>query len=303
MRGFEQVVLGVTQYELNVRYTWGMASPSTWFITGASRGLGNALARHALQRGEYVVAASRSGNVGIEGAASHRLHQVALDVTDEKSITAAVSSAHERLGAIDILVNNAGLGLVGAVEETSQPEVRAVFETNVFGMLSVTRAVLPDMRERRAGHVVNIGSMGGFAQVAGWGVYGATKFALEGLSEAMAAELNPLGIHVMIVEPGGFRTGFLSSVHASSMEIPDYIDTAGAVRRAVLAGEARQANDPARGAAALFEAVVATAPPTRLQLGADAVAMVETKLDRVREELERWRPVACSTAVGAGGSS
>lgn len=182
-------------------------------------------------------------------------------------------------------------------EEASAAEVEAVFATNVFGLLNVTRAVLPHMRAARSGHVVNITSMGGFAQVAGWGVYGATKFAVEGLSEAMQAELSPLGIKVTIVEPGSFRTGFLdgSSLHATASEHPDYAATAGRVRQAAAAGNGSQVNDPAKGAAAIYAAVTAAQPPVRFQAGPDAVAMVEAKLIRVRDELEAWRPLASST--------
>jgi NAD(P)-dependent dehydrogenase (short-subunit alcohol dehydrogenase family) len=275
---------------------------ATWFITGAARGLGFEIALRALDSGANVVATSRSLSqveavfATVPGA-SARLLPVALDVTDENQAAAAVHAAIARFGSIDVLVNNAGRGLLGAVEEASAAEVEAVFATNVFGLLNVTRAVLSHMRPARSGHVVNISSMGGFAQVAGWGVYGATKFAVEGLSEAMQAELSPLGINVTIVEPGSFRTNFLddSSLHATANELADYAATVGRVRQAVAASNGGQVNDPAKGAEAIYAAVTAGQPPLRLQLGPDAVAMVEDKLARVRGELEAWRSLASST--------
>jgi NADP-dependent 3-hydroxy acid dehydrogenase YdfG len=275
---------------------------ATWFISGAARGLGYAMARHAVEAGANVVATARS-LTQVEAAfatvagVTERFLPVALDVTDESKAVAAVEATIARFGSIDVLVNNAGRGLLGAVEEASAADVEAVFATNVFGLLNVTRAVLPYMRSARSGHVVNISSMGGFAQVAGWGVYGATKFAVEGLSEAMRAELSPLGINVTIVEPGSFRTSFLdgSSLHTTANELPDYAATVGRVRQAVATSNGGQINDPAKGAAAIYAAVTAGQPPFRFQVGPDAVAMVEDKLTRVRDELEAWRHLASST--------
>lgn len=275
---------------------------ATWFITGAARGLGFEIATRALEAGDSVVATARNTDQVEDAFAEsagfpERILPVALDVTDEQQAEIAVEVAIERFGSIDFLVNNAGRGLLGAVEEASAAEVEAVFATNVFGVLNVTRAVLPHMRGARSGHVVNIGSMGGFAQVAGWGVYGATKFALEGLSEAMHAELSPLGISVTIVEPGSFRTNFLdgSSLQTTTNEFPDYGETAGSVRHAVTTSNGTQPSDPARGAAAIYTAVTSDEPPLRFQVGPDAISMVEAKLSRVREELETWRDLASST--------
>ncbi len=277
-----------------------------WFVTGAGRGLGYEIARYALSRGETVAAAARNLDQ-IDSAYSatpgypDRVLPVALDVTDEAQAARAVDAAIERFGKIDVLVNNAGRGLLGAVEEANAAEVASVFATNVFGLLNVTRAVLPHMRTARSGHIVNISSMGGFAQVAGWGIYGATKFAVEGLSESMRAELAPLGIAVTVVEPGSFQTDFLaeSSLHTTARQIEDYAPTAGQVRRASLQSSGRQKNDPAKGAAAIFEAVTAPNPPSRFQVGPDAVAMVERKLEFVRAELESWRALASSTLTSS----
>jgi NAD(P)-dependent dehydrogenase (short-subunit alcohol dehydrogenase family) len=283
---------------------------ATWLVTGAARGLGYEIARHALDAGASVVATARSASQAEAAFAAApgfpaRLLPVALDVTDERQAAAAAAAAIARFGSIDVLVNNAGRGLLGAVEEASAAEVEAVFATNVFGLLNVTRAVLPHMRAARRGQVVNISSMGGFAQVAGWGVYGATKFAVEGLSEALQAELSPLGIKVTIVEPGSFRTSFLDggSLHTTANEWPDYAATAGRVRQSVATSNGGQINDPAKGAAAIYAAVTAGQPPFRFQVGPDAVAMVADKLTRVRDELEAWRPLASSTLFTATADS
>jgi NAD(P)-dependent dehydrogenase (short-subunit alcohol dehydrogenase family) len=279
---------------------------ATWFITGAARGLGFRIALHALDAGANVVAAARSV-AQVETAYSavpgfaERVLRVALDVTDERQVVAAVNAAIVRFGRIDVLVNNAGRGLLGAVEEATAAEVEAVFATNVFGLLNVTRAVLPHMRAEHSGNIVNISSMGGFAQVPGWGVYGATKFAVEGLSEAMSAELAPLGITVTLVEPGSFRTDFLdgTSLHSTAAEIPDYALTAGKVRQAAATNNQRQINDPVKGAAAIYAAVTAAQPPSRLPLGPDAISMIEKKLADVREELDAWRSLSSSTLFSA----
>jgi NAD(P)-dependent dehydrogenase (short-subunit alcohol dehydrogenase family) len=274
----------------------------TWFISGAARGLGYEIALQALEAGANVVAGARNPAL-IEAAYSSvpglagRLLPIALDVTDEDQAVAAVAAAIDRFGRIDYVVNNAGRGLIGAVEETSTAEALAVFTTNVFGLLNVTRAVLPHLRANRSGHIINIGSMGGFAQVPGWGVYGATKFAVEGLSEALHAELSPLGIRVTVVEPGSFRTDFLdgTSLHETSVQIADYASTVGKVRQAASANNHAQVNDPAKGAAAIYAAVTAAKGPSRLQIGPDAITMVESKLALVHRELDAWRALGSST--------
>lgn len=272
---------------------------AVWFVTGAGRGLGAAIVRQVLTRGDQVVAASRRPEAVQEQTESLDLLPVRLDVTNESEAVKAVGEAVERFGRIDFLVNNAGRSLLGAVEEATATDVQEVFATNLFGVLAVTRAVLPVMRRQRSGTVVNIGSMGGFAQSPGWGVYGATKFALEGISEALAAEVQPLGIHVTIVEPGSFRTDFLdsASLRSASTTIPDYAATVDPVRAASHSRSGTQANDPDLGAAAIVNALTATAPPFRLPLGRDAVSTIERKLESVRQELDRWRSVSESTQV------
>src|ERR1700722_2828354 len=183
---------------------------SVWFITGASRGFGFEMAKLALERGDQVVATARNPQAVVDALGQgEAMLALPLDVTDPDAPQRAVTAAVESFGRIDVLVNNAGRGLVGAVEEVSDEEVRAVYETNVFGALAVLRAVLPVMRRQRSGHVLNISSVAGFSASAGWGVYGSTKFAIEAISEAAGAEVAPLGIKVTVIEPGVFRTDFL----------------------------------------------------------------------------------------------
>src|ERR1700742_2220317 len=207
---------------------------SVWFITGASRGFGLEIAREALARGDSVVATARNPQAVQDAIldGGDRLLAVGLDVGVSEQVTRAVQAAIERFGRIDVLVNNAGRGLVGTVEETSDAEARALFEVNVFGLLAVTRAVLPYMRAARSGLVVNLSSVGGFVAWPGWGVYAATKFAVEALSEAMTHELAPLGIRSVAIEPGPFRTNFLdgSSLSVVQMRLDDYSATAGSAR-------------------------------------------------------------------------
>lgn len=273
----------------------------TWFITGASRGLGLEVARLALARGDAVVAAARNPR-HIEQAFDgmpERLLAVELDVTSEAHAVEAVARATERFERIDVLVNNAGRGLIGAVQEASDAEIRAVFDINVFGLLSVTRAVLPNMRSNGSGRIVNISSVGGFTARAGGGIYAGTKFAVEAVSEAMRAELAPLGIQVVIVEPGAFRTDFLdpSSMVLAASTIEDYAPTAGQFRDWAPRGNHKQPGDPRKAAAAIVEVATADDPPLRLVLGADAVARIEDKLKQVASDIASWRELSRSTDI------
>jgi NAD(P)-dependent dehydrogenase (short-subunit alcohol dehydrogenase family) len=270
----------------------------TWLITGASRGFGYEIARQALELGDNVVATARRPAEITAVLSSDRLLALPLDVTDEAAARRAVDAAVERFGGIDVLVNNAGRGLLGAVEEASDAEVRAVYDTNVFGLLAVTRAVLPVLRRQRSGRVLNISSVGGFTTGAGWGIYGSTKFAVEGLSEALRIELAPLGIDVTIVEPGVFRTDFLddSSLHSTAAIVDDYHGTAGNTRGWAVDNNHAQAGDPVKGAAAIITVATAEKPPLRVQLGADCVTRVEAKLAYVADELAQWRDLALSTS-------
>jgi NAD(P)-dependent dehydrogenase (short-subunit alcohol dehydrogenase family) len=276
--------------------------PRVWFITGASRGIGARIAEAALARGDAVVATARDA-VALEQRFGSRpgLLAVALDVTDEPQAARAVGAALERFGRIDILVNNAGYGLLGAVEEASAEEGR-LYDTNVFGLLNVTRAVLPQMRERRSGHVINISSLGGVQSAAGFGVYCSTKFAVEGLTEALHAELAPLGIHATVVEPGYFRTDFLESqsLVTSPRALGDYAGTAGAVRERAKQISLNQPGDPERLAQAILALVDAPTPPLRLPLGTDTLQAIADKHAFVERETAAWRGVAASTDFPPG---
>lgn len=271
--------------------------PRVWLITGASRGFGQRIARAALARGDAVVATARnSASLAALGNAPGLL-PLALDVTDEVQAHAVAEAALACFGRIDVLVNNAGYGLVGAVEEASANEIRQLYETNVFGLLNVTRAVLPGMRARRAGQVLNFSSIGGLRSGPGFGVYCSTKFAVEGLSEALHAELAPLGVHVTVIEPGYFRTEFLegNSLVVSPTEFEDYAGTSGQVREAARRMSLNQPGDPDRLTDAILRLADADQPPRRLPLGTDTLAVLEGRGAILVEETRAWRSVSAST--------
>nr|WP_315255828.1 oxidoreductase [uncultured Duganella sp.] len=269
-----------------------------WFITGASRGFGLLTAQKALARGDLVAATARDPQSVTAALGEHpNLLALRLDVKLEAQAITAAQQAVARFGRIDVLVNNAGYGLLGAVEESSGDEVRAVYETNVFGLLNVTRAVLPVMRRQGSGHVLNISSIGGYSSYAGWGVYGSTKFAVEGLSEALSIELAPLGIQVTVVEPGFFRTDFLdtTSLVTTRDRIAAYADTVGKMRDFAADANHAQPGDPLKLADALLKLADSANPPVRLQLGSDTVQRVRAKNQFVEQELTEWLDVALST--------
>ncbi|MBV7537456.1 SDR family NAD(P)-dependent oxidoreductase [Duganella sp. sic0402] len=269
-----------------------------WFITGASRGFGLLTAQKALARGDLVAATARDPETVIAALGEHpNLLALRLDVKLEAQAITAAQQAVARFGRIDVLVNNAGYGLLGAVEESSADEVRAVYETNVFGLLNVTRAVLPAMRRQGSGHVINISSIGGYSGYAGWGVYGSTKFAVEGLSEALAMELAPLNIQVTVVEPGFFRTDFLdtTSLVTTRDRIDAYAATVGKMRDFAADANHAQPGDPLKLADALLKLADSDQPPVRLQLGSDTVQRVRAKNQFVEKELAEWLDVALST--------
>ena len=278
-------------------------SARVWMVTGAARGIGLRIVEAALAAGDSVVATSRdAASLRERFAGNAAVLPVALDVTDEKQAATAVAAALERFGRIDVLVNNAGFGLLGAVEEASADEVRRLYETNVFGLLNVTRAALPSMRERRRGHVINISSVGGFRSGPGFGVYCSTKFAVEGLSEALHAELAPLGVHVTVVEPGYFRTEFLdgTSLSVSPRILADYAPTAGAVREAAVRINLNQPGDPKRLAQAMLALVASATPPLRLPLGTDTLKAIEDTQASWADETAAWRTLSASTDFPAG---
>jgi NAD(P)-dependent dehydrogenase (short-subunit alcohol dehydrogenase family) len=269
-----------------------------WFITGASRGFGALIAEAALKAGDAVVATARDPSTISKRLGSHeRLLATRLDVTNEAEAHEAAGQAVKTFGRIDILVNNAGYGLLGAIEEASAAETERLFGTNVFGLLAVTRAVLPHMRRQRSGHVINLSSVGGYTGYPGWGVYGATKFAVEGISEALAGEVAPLGIKVTVVEPGFFRTDFLdeTSLSRTAREIEDYRDSVGRTRAHAADANHGQRGDPRKLAQAFIALTKAESPPLRLPLGSDTVERIEAKNTLVAKELAEWRTVATST--------
>ncbi len=270
-----------------------------WLITGASRGLGAAIARAALEAGHSVVAAARNPDTLAEalGGPNERLLPVALDVTHPEDAQAAVSAAMARFGRIDVLVNNAGYGQLGAFEEVSAEDITRQFETNVFGLMHVTRAVLPVLRSQRSGHIFNLSSIGGKRGGDRYSIYAASKFAVEGFSESLSAELAPFGIRVTVVEPGFFRTDFLetSSVRYGSHRVDDYADASAASQAFYEDRSGQQAGDPAKLALALLTLAADPNPPTRFAVGSDAFAVVMQKDADEVAEAERWRALTIST--------
>ena len=276
----------------------------TWLITGCSTGLGRDLARAALARGFDVVVTARDASKVEDIVAGHRRSAIALplDVTDKGQIEAAVAEAERRFGSIDVLVNNAGYGYGAAVEEADDADVRALFETNFFGAVATTKAVLPGMRRRRSGTIVNVSSIAGRLAAPGSGYYSATKFAVGGLSDALRKEVGPLGIKVILVEPGAFQTDFAGrSLRQSVDRIVDYDDTAGRRRKENDMTHGRQPGDPARAAQAIIDAVGHAEAPARFLLGSDAVKIVGGELDAQRAELDRWRDASVATDFPADG--
>ena len=276
------------------------SSPRTWMITGTSSGFGLALAKAALAAGDRVIATARHPETLDElvHQAPDRVAAVRLDVTRPTDITGAVATGLERFGSIDVLVNNAGYGSVGAVEEIAMPELEQLHATMFLGPLALMKAVLPHMRARRAGVIVQISSMGGQLAPPGFGAYCSAKFALEAMSESLAAEVGPLGIRVLIVEPGAFRTEFgADRMHRSRTIIDDYADTAGPTRTAVDQMDGSQPGDPDRAAAAILGVIEADDPPLRLALGDDAVDAIRAKHDQLRADLDGWEHVSRSTTL------
>ena len=274
------------------------AAGRVWLITGASSGLGRAIAEAALASGDTVVAAVRAPASAGGLAAAHpgRAAAVQLDVSDTSRIPAAVHEVTDRHGRIDVLVNSAGRALVGGVEETSDRELRDLMEVHFYGPAALTRAVLPHMRQQRSGAIVQISSMGGRMSFAGVGAYSATKFALEGLSEALAAEVAPFGIKVLIVEPGAFRTGLhRTGTRQETAPIPAYDGIIGPVRAQQAGFDGKQPGDPAKAAAAILTALDADTTPLRLPLGNDAADGIAASLDTTRAELAAWEHLTRST--------
>jgi NAD(P)-dependent dehydrogenase (short-subunit alcohol dehydrogenase family) len=275
---------------------------STWLITGCSTGLGRALAEAAIARGHNVVATARDAAkvADLADESPDSVLAVALDVTVPQQVTAAVQQAEERFGGIDVLVNNAGYGYRAAVEEGDDADVRALFETHFFGTVATVKAVLPGMRARRSGAIVNVSSIGVQLTPLGSGYYSAAKAAVEGLSGSLHGELAPLGISVTVVEPGAFRTDFAGrSLTQSAATIADYADTAGRRRKEHDTVHGTQAGDPAKAADAIIEAVEADDPPAFLLLGTDALTNYRRIADGRAAEITKWEKLTASTDFDA----
>jgi NAD(P)-dependent dehydrogenase (short-subunit alcohol dehydrogenase family) len=278
-----------------------MSEKKVWFITGASSGFGRALAEDVLARGMCVVAAARNVESvrDLVARAPERVLAVRLDVTKPEQIRAAVDAAVARFGEVDVLVNNAGYSMVGAVEETSDDELRSAMETMFFGAVTLTRALLPRMRARKAGTIVQITSVGGVITAPGFGPYCAAKHALEAVSESLAAEVAPFGVRVLIVEPGAFRTSLFGSAFRTMPVIEAYADTIGPTRAFASTSHDAQPGDPVKAARAIIDAVVAGAPTLRLPLGDDAVTGIRAKLAAVEKDVAATEAVARATKVDA----
>jgi NAD(P)-dependent dehydrogenase (short-subunit alcohol dehydrogenase family) len=273
------------------------ASP-VWFVTGCSTGFGRELARAVLARGWRCVATARNKASldDLAPEAGERLLAVSLDVTDATQIAAAVAAAHKQFGAIDVLVNNAGYGYQSSIEEGEEREIRAQFDANAFGLFAMTRAVLPGMRARRLGHVINITSVAGLVGFPGSGYYAASKHAVEGFSDALLAEVGPLGIKVTCVEPGPFRTDWAGrSLIQTPSHIDDYAETAAARMARTAQGSGHQPGDPARAAQAMIRITEAEQAPRHLVLGAFGVDAVANRLRAALAEIEAWREVSLGT--------
>jgi NAD(P)-dependent dehydrogenase (short-subunit alcohol dehydrogenase family) len=276
-----------------------------WFVTGASRGFGRALSEAVLERGERLIVTARGAEfVERFGERYPNALALQLDVTDRDAVRTAIAEGVDRFGRLDVIVNNAGYGQFGAVEELTDEDVRKQFEVNVFGVLNVTRAALPHLRVQRSGHIVQMSSLNGVEGLIGGGCYCATKFAIEGLSESLAAEVAHLGIKVTIVEPGPHRTEFASSESARVADaIEDYAPTVGAARDAFAQMDGAQPGDPGRAALAIMATVDSENPPLRLPLGEMALTNIRKKLEGQLEELEAWRNLSSTTDLVVTGPS
>lgn len=268
-----------------------MSEKQVWFITGCSTGFGRELAKHLLENDYRVVVTARDANkvedlveINPENAVSFN-----LDVTDQAQVQQVVAKAEEHFGKIDVLVNNAGFGYFGSIEESEEQEVRAMFEANFWGLANMTRAALPGMRARRAGSIVNISSIGGFVGNPGVGFYNATKFAVNGFTEALHKELAPLGIKVIVVQPSGFRTDWAGrSANDAPQTIPDYAETAGAFQTMIRGYSGNQPGDPVRAAKAIVKAVESENPPLNLLLGRAALKNARLRLDTLKKDFDDW---------------
>lgn len=266
-----------------------------WFISGVSTGLGRALAEAVLKKGDFLAGTVRDDSTipAIEDMAQGRAIGIRMDVTHVQEVEAAIQKTIEHFGQIDVLVNNSGHGMIGAIEESSDAEVRALFEVNVFGVLHVLRAALPHMRAQKRGMIINMSSQGGVRSFPGSGHYCGSKHALEAFSESMAVELAPMGIKVLIVEPGPFRTDFAGrSMAIAEHVIEDYASSSGLRRSNLKNVDGKQKGDPVRAAEAIIQAAEAPNPPLRLALGADALTVMREKVSNMMQDWKTWEAVS-----------
>ncbi|BDI20294.1 short-chain dehydrogenase/reductase [Nostoc cf. commune SO-36] len=270
-----------------------------YLITGTSTGFGRSLASAVLERGDKVVLTARKPEQVAELVQANQENAIAirLDVTNAEERRAAVKAAVERFGRIDVLVNNAGIGSLGALEGFSSEQIRKQFEVNCFGVIEMTREVLPVMREQKSGHILNITSIGGLVSIGGFALYCATKFAVEGFAEGLRDEVKPLGINVTIVEPGAFRTNFAGDANMQpETEIDDYKGVIEPLREYLYGGNGKQPGDPKKAALAIIQVVESENPPLRLMLGLDAYSLWEQRRTVEREEFQHWREIGINTA-------
>lgn len=271
----------------------GQVVKPVWFITGCSTGFGRALATEVLERGYSVVVTARNTDDIDDLTKLGDALVLKLDVTEPDQVKHASAKALKKFGHVDVLVNNAGIGYFGAIEESEDDQVRKMFDINLFGASSVTDGLLPGMRARRSGFIVNISSIGGMCSMPSLGFYSATKFALEGLSEALRQEVEPLGIKVMVVEPSGFRTDWAGrSAKNAKHPIDDYASTAGERQKGIRAISGKQRGDPKRAAQAIVDAVESNHPPQHLLLGNDAIDAAFAKLEQLKAEFHLWEQVS-----------
>lgn len=277
-------------------------SSRVWFITGTSTGFGRVLAEAVLTHGDRLLATARQTEALNDITSRYPPEQVRvvpLDVTKQTQVQTAIEAALTTFGRIDVVVNNAGYGVLGAIEEVSDAQMRAQFETNVFGVLNVVRAVLPHLRRQRSGHILNISSVGGQVASAGLGAYQASKFALEAISEALAQEVAPLGIKVTIIELGAFRTDWAGRSMIKAQSIEEYTSTAGQTREWIASLSGKQPGDPIRAAQAMIAIVEAVKPPLRLPLGVDALNAITRKLTAELQEFAQWESITTATSFSS----
>ena len=276
-----------------------MNTNKVWFITGSNSGFGRSLTEAVLEKGYKVVATTRHPEE-IEDLVKQypdTVKAVSLDITKADEINSAIDTALQTFGQIDVLVNNAGFGTLGAVEEIEDKQVRQQFEVNCFGTLNLTKALLPHFRQKKSGHILNVSSVGGFTSFPGTGIYCATKFAIEGYSEALAKELTPLGIELTLVEPGAFRTDFAGDSLATPENlIDDYQETAHKFVKMQEEMSGEQPGDPDKAAQAMIKVVESDNPPMRLVLGEDALKATRQKIETFQKELDEWEKVTLSTS-------